>query len=138
MDALGWGAAPAVALRATTSKPLAAHLQQLGLSWAGLIASDDLRSLRWLRAQDGIDRHRVAVLGFSMGAFRAWQLAAVAEPHEVQACIAAHWMCTREGLLRPGGNALAGQSAFTMLHPGLAAELDHRTWPPSSPRDRCC
>ncbi|MFO1228451.1 dienelactone hydrolase family protein, partial [Roseateles sp.] len=125
VDALGWGGRARAGFARDDQQALAAHLQQLGLSWAGLIASDDLRSLRWLRAQDGVDRHRVAVLGFSMGAFRAWQLAAVAEPHEVQACIAAHWMCTREGLLRPGGNALAGQSAFTMLHPGLAAELDH-------------
>ena len=124
-DALRRGGRARAGFARDDQQALAAHLQQLGLSWAGLIASDDLRSLRWLRAQDGVDRHRVAVLGFSMGAFRAWQLAAVAEPHEVQACIAAHWMCTREGLLRPGGNALAGQSAFTMLHPGLAAELDH-------------
>jgi dienelactone hydrolase len=125
VDALGWGGRTRPGFARDDQQALAAHLQQLGFSWAGLIASDDLRSLRWLRAQDGIARHRVGVFGFSMGAFRAWQLAAVAEPHEAQACIAAHWMCTREGLLRPGGNALAGQSAFTMLHPGLAAELDH-------------
>jgi dienelactone hydrolase len=125
VDALGWGGRTRPGFARDDQQALAAHLQQLGFSWAGLIASDDLRSLRWLRAQDGIARHRVGVFGFSMGAFRAWQLAAVADSHEVQACIAAHWMCTREGLLRPGGNALAGQSAFTMLHPGLAAELDH-------------
>jgi hypothetical protein len=58
-----------------------------------------------------------------MGAFRAWQLAAVCE--EVSACVAAHWMCTREGLLRAGEHTLQGQSAFSMTHPGLAAELDH-------------
>ncbi len=125
VDALGWGGRTRPGFARDDQQAFAAHLQQLGLSWAGLIASDDLRSLRWLRAQDGIARHRVGVFGFSMGAFRAWQLAAVADSHEVQACVAAHWMCTREGLLRPGGNALAGQSAFTMLHPGLAADLDH-------------
>jgi hypothetical protein len=59
-----------------------------------------------------------------MGAWRAWQLAAL-EPG-VAACVAAHWMAPRrDGLLRPGEHSLLGQSAFAMLHPGLAAELDH-------------
>jgi len=43
----------------------------------------------------------------------------------VSACVAAHWMCTRAGLLRAGEHTLQGQSAFSMAHPGLAAELDH-------------
>jgi dienelactone hydrolase len=123
VDALGWGSRSRPGLARDDQQALAAHLQQLGLSWAGLIASDDLRALRWLREQPEVDPARVAVLGFSMGAFRAWQLAALSE--DVRACVAAHWLCTREGLLRPGGHSLAGQSAFAMLHPGLAAELDH-------------
>lgn len=123
IDALGWGERSRPGLARDDQQALANHLMQLGHSWAGVIASDDLRAHRWLREQDGIDPRRVAVLGFSMGALRAWQLAAVCEP--VAACVAAHWMCTREGLLRPGEHTLVGQSAFSMLHPGLAAELDH-------------
>ncbi len=124
IDALGWGERARPDFARDDQQALAAHLQQLGLSWAGLIASDDLRALRCLRAQAHVDPQRVATMGFSMGALRAWQLAALA-PEEVQACVAAHWMCTREGLLRPGGHTLQGQSAYAMLHPGLAAELDH-------------
>jgi dienelactone hydrolase len=123
IDALGWGERSRPGFVRDDQQALANHLMQLGHSWAGIIASDDLRAHRWLREQPGIDPRRVAVLGFSMGAFRAWQLAAVCE--EVSACVAAHWMCTREGLLRPGQHTLVGQSAFSMAHPGLAAELDH-------------
>ncbi|HEY0957489.1 MAG TPA: alpha/beta fold hydrolase, partial [Roseateles sp.] len=123
IDALGWGERSRPGFARDDQQALANHLLQLGHSWAGLIASDDLRAHRWLREQPGIDARRVAVLGFSMGAFRAWQLAAVCD--EVSACVAAHWMCTREGLLRPGEHTLVGQSAFSMAHPGLAAELDH-------------
>lgn len=123
IDALGWGERGRSGFARDDQQALASHLLQLGHSWAGVIASDDLRSHRWLREQPGISPDRVAVLGFSMGAFRAWQLAAVAP--QVSACIAAHWMCTREGLLRPGEHTLVGQSAFSMAHPGLAAELDH-------------
>lgn len=123
IDALGWGERGRPGFAKDDQQALANHLLQLGHSWAGIIASDDLRSHRWLREQPGIDAKRVAVLGFSMGAFRAWQLAAVCD--EVSACVAAHWMCGRDGLLRVGEHTLQGQSAFSMTHPGLAAELDH-------------
>lgn len=123
IDALGWGDRSRPGFARDDQQALANHLLQLGHSWAGVIASDDLRSHRWLRERPEVDAKRVAVLGFSMGAFRAWQLAAVCD--EVSACVAAHWMCTREGLLRPGEHTLVGQSAFSMAHPGLAAELDH-------------
>ncbi|WP_457419679.1 dienelactone hydrolase family protein [Roseateles sp. P5_E7] len=123
IDALAWGERGRPGFAKDDQQALMNHLLQLGHSWAGVIASDDLRSHRWLREQPGIDARRVAVLGFSMGAFRAWQLAAVCD--EVSACVAAHWMCTREGLLRAGEHTLQGQSAFSMGHPGLAAELDH-------------
>lgn len=123
IDALGWGERSRTGFAKDDQQALANHVMQLGHSWAGVIASDDLRSHRWLREHASVDPKRVAVLGFSMGAFRAWQLAAVCA--EVSACVAAHWMCTREGLLRSGEHTLQGQSAFSMLHPGLAAELDH-------------
>ncbi|MFG6428813.1 dienelactone hydrolase family protein [Roseateles sp. LYH14W] len=123
IDALGWGQRGRSGFARDDQQALMNHLLQLGHSWAGVIASDDLRSHRWLREQPEIDAKRVAVLGFSMGAFRAWQLAAVCD--EVSACVSAHWMCTRDGLLRAGEHTLQGQSAFSMAHPGLAAELDH-------------
>ncbi|MFG6490448.1 alpha/beta hydrolase family protein [Roseateles sp. BYS78W] len=123
IDALGWGERSRPGFAKDDQQALANHLLQLGQGWAGVIASDDLRSHHWLRERPEIDAKRVAVLGFSMGAFRAWQLAAVCD--DVSACVAAHWMCTRDGLLRDGEHTLQGQSAFSMVHPGLAAELDH-------------
>lgn len=123
VDALGWGERSRPGFARDHQQALAANLLNLGQSWAALIASEDLRALRWLSAQPEIDAQRVAALGFSMGGFRAWQLAALSQ--QLAACVASHWMCTREGLMRPGGHTLQGQSAFAMLHPGLAAELDH-------------
>jgi dienelactone hydrolase len=124
VDALGWGSRSRPGFARDDQQALAAHLQQLGLHWAGVIASDDARALRWLRERPEVDTQRIGLFGFSMGAFRAWQLAALDDG--VHACIAAHWLAPRrDGLLRPGEHTLAGQSAFAMLHPGLAAELDH-------------
>lgn len=123
VDALGWGERSRPGFARDHQQALAANLLNLGQSWAALIASEDLRALRWLRSQPEVDAQRVAALGFSMGGFRAWQLAALSQ--QLAACVASHWMCTREGLMRPGGHTLQGHSAFAMLHPGLAAELDH-------------
>nr|WP_255719393.1 alpha/beta hydrolase family protein [Pelomonas sp. P8] len=123
IDALGWGERSRPGFAKDDQQALANHLMQLGRHWAGIIASDDLRAHRWLREQPDVDAGHVAVLGFSMGALRAWQLAGVCPA--VSACVASHWMCTREGLLRAGEHTLQGQSAFSMVHPGLGAELDH-------------
>lgn len=124
VDALGWGSRSRPGFARDDQQALAAHLLQLGPHWAGLIASDDQRSLRWLRERPEVDATRVGVFGFSMGAFRAWQLAAVDPGAAV--CVAAHWMAPRrDGLLRPGEHTLQGQSAYAMLHPGLAALMDH-------------
>lgn len=124
VDALGWGSRSQPGFVRDDQQALAAHLLQLGLHWAGVIASDDQRSLRWLRERPEVDASRVGVFGFSMGAFRAWQLAAI-DPG-VAACVAAHWMAPRrDGLLRPGEHTLQGQSAYAMLHPDLAGLMDH-------------
>ncbi|MCP1315579.1 hydrolase, partial [Halomonas sp. 707D7] len=60
--------------------------------------------------------------GFSMGAFRAWQVAALS-PH-ISATVANAWMAQAKGLMVPGNNQLRGQSAFNMLHPSLLRLLD--------------
>jgi fermentation-respiration switch protein FrsA (DUF1100 family) len=57
-----------------------------------------------------------------MGAFRAWQLAALSD--KVAATAAISWFGTYQGLLMPGNNILRGQSSFYMVHPGLPVRLD--------------
>jgi hypothetical protein len=58
-----------------------------------------------------------------MGAFRTWQVTAMS-PH-ISAGVAVCWMATMKGLMAPGNNQTTGQSAFTMTHPGLLADLDY-------------
>ena len=69
-----------------------------------------------------VDNTRIGVLGFSMGGFRAWQLAALSD--KVAATAVISWFGTWRGLMHPGNNVLRGQSAFYMLHPGLSGRLD--------------
>lgn len=122
-DALGWGDRGTPGFKRDNQQALAANLLNFGISWAALIATEDVRLARFLATRPEVDRTRVAAIGFSMGAQRAWQLAALSD--DVRFCIAVNWMATLQGLMVPGNNQLKGQSAFAMLHPHLARYLDY-------------
>ncbi len=101
---------------------LAANLFQYGVSWAGLIAHEDLRAAEFLATRPEVDPARVAAMGLSVGGYRTWQIAALSP--RIAAGVSVCWMATRKGLMVPGNNQTTGQSAFTMIHPGLANLLD--------------
>ncbi|MEE1776712.1 dienelactone hydrolase family protein [Streptomyces sp. NPDC012486] len=120
VDTLGWGdRGPLVH---EDQQALAANLLQLGTSLAGLAAHEDIRAAAFLASLPEVDERRVGALGFSMGAYRAWQLSALSDG--VRAAAAVCWMTGLKELTAPGGNALRGQSAYFMLHPGLHRRLD--------------
>lgn len=102
---------------------LAANLLQFGTSFAGLIAHEDLRAAEFLAAQPGVDPKRVGAMGLSVGGFRTWQIAALSD--HIAVGVSVCWMARGKGLLVPGNNQTTGQSAFTMIHPGLANFLDY-------------
>jgi len=121
VDALGWG--DRGPLTGEAQQALAANSFNLGTSLAGMMAQDDARAAAFLATQPQVDPRRVAAIGFSMGAYRAWQVAALSDA--VTAVVAANWMATTEGLMVPGNNQLKGSSAWHMLHPGLVRHLDY-------------
>jgi dienelactone hydrolase len=123
IDALGWGDRSVEGYEGGSQQALAANLFNLGISYAGLIAAEDKRSLEFLINQDFVDSKKVATLGFSMGAFRAWQLSAVSD--DVAATVVVNWMATLKDLMVPENNQTKGSSAFTMLHPYLHQYFDY-------------
>ncbi|RPJ05976.1 MAG: alpha/beta fold hydrolase [Spirochaetaceae bacterium] len=123
VDALGWGDRSVPGYRGDSQQALASNLFNLGVSYAGIIALEDLRAAKFLSSLPEVDKKRVAAVGFSMGAFRAWQAAALSP--DITAAIAENWMATMQGPMVPGNNQLKGQSAFTMLHPFIARYLDY-------------
>ena len=102
---------------------LASNLMHLGMSLAGTIAHDDLRSVEFLAAQEQVDSQRVAAMGLSMGAYRTWQVAALTD--RIAAGAAICWMSAVEELMTPGNNQTKGHSSYAMLHPGLLSQLDY-------------
>ncbi|MDN0195034.1 dienelactone hydrolase family protein [Streptomyces sp. S.PNR 29] len=120
LDALGWGDRGPVTY--DQQQALAANFYNLGSSLAGLMAREDARAAGFLAGLDQVDARRVAAVGFSMGAYRAWQTAALSD--HIAATASACWMTGLKDMMVPGNNTLRGQSAYYMLHPGLARHLD--------------
>jgi dienelactone hydrolase len=120
VDALGWG--DRGPMTADAQQALAANMFNLGSSMAGAMAAEDVRAAAFLASLPEVDTRRVAAIGFSMGALRAWQVAALSD--HIKAVVAVSWMATTEGLMVPGNNQLRGSSAWQMLHPGLLRYLD--------------
>lgn len=102
---------------------IASALMHLGMTYAGLIAYEDMRALSFLRQHPAVDKKRVAAMGLSLGAFRAWQLAALTD--DVAAAAAIGWMTTVAGVMTPGNNQTVGLDTWTVLHPGLFHRLDY-------------
>ncbi|GGY98871.1 dienelactone hydrolase family protein [Pseudoduganella plicata] len=119
-DALGWG--DRGPMTGDAQQALAANFFNLGSSLAGNMALEDMRAAAFLASLPEVDKRHVAALGFSMGALRAWQVAALSDA--ITAVVAVNWMATTQGLMVPGNNQLRGSSAFQMLHPGLLRHLD--------------
>ncbi|MFM2484791.1 dienelactone hydrolase family protein [Celerinatantimonas yamalensis] len=120
VDALGWG--DRGPMNYAQQQALASNFFNLGRSLAGNMAYEDMRAFDFLRSRAEVDPKRVAIVGFSMGAYRAWQLAALRP--QAAATVVDSWMGTYQGLMVPGNNVLRGQSAFYMLQPGLAQWMD--------------
>jgi len=112
---------------------LAGNLLHLGMSFAGLIAYEDLRSAEFLATRSEsvlpllggtrVDDKRVSAMGLSVGSFRTWQVSALSD--YISAGVAICWMATIKGLMVTGNNQTRGQSAYTMIHPGLSNYMDY-------------
>lgn len=122
-DAFGWGERSVEGFKTDSQQALASNLFNMGSSFAGIIAQEDCRAAKFLASLPQVDKKRVAAVGFSMGAFRAWQVAALSD--DITAGIANCWFGTMKGLMVIGNNQLKGQSAFAMLHPYIARYLDY-------------
>jgi len=123
VDALGWGDRSVPGFKTDSQQALACNLFNMGSSFAGIIAQEDCRAAKFLASLPQVDKTRVACIGFSMGAFRSWQCAALSD--DITAGIAVCWMGTMPGLMVIGNNQLKGQSAYSMLHPYIARYLDY-------------
>lgn len=93
----------------------AAHLRATGKPWFETILQDDRNAISYLCSLSSVDTTRIYAAGFSLGAYRAWSLAA--EDPRVAGCAAANWMMTAASV----GGFLINESAYSMYRPALYA-----------------
>ncbi len=122
-DALGWGDRSVTGFKTDSQQALASNLFNMGTSFAGIIAQQDVKAAKLLASLPQVDKKKVACIGFSMGGFRSWQLAALSD--DITAGVAVCWMGTMVNHMNIGDGQLKGQSAFSMLHPFIARYLDY-------------
>lgn len=122
-DAFGWGDRSVKGFRTESQQSLASNLFNMGTSFAGIIAQEDCRAAKFLASLPQVDKSRVACVGFSMGGFRSWQLAAISD--DITAGISVCWIGTMKDHIVEDDGQLKGNSAFSMLHPTIAKYLDY-------------
>jgi len=122
-DALGWGDRSVKGFSTDSQQSLGSNLFNMGTSFAGIIAQEDCRAAKFLASLPQVDKKKVACMGFSMGGFGSWQLAAIIS--DSTAGVAVCWFGTMKGHIIPGDGQLKGNSAFSMLHPTIAKYLDY-------------
>lgn len=124
VDALFWGErGRKEGASYEAQQALASNFLQMGASWGAFINVDDMRSAEFLASLPFVDKERVGSLGFSMGAYRSWMLAAMTDV--VRASASVCWMNTTEHLMTLTNNQNKGGSAYAMMIPGLRRYLDY-------------
>jgi dienelactone hydrolase len=118
---MGWG--DRTGTGSTAQQALASNVFNLGASLTGIMAQEDMRAADFLASYAVVDRNRVASVGFSMGCFRSWMVAALSDT--IRAGVCANWMANDAGLMVPGNNQLTGSSAFQQMLPGMFKWFDY-------------
>lgn len=102
---------------------LASNFLQMGTSWGAIINIDDVRSAEFLATLPCVNPKQIGSLGFSMGAYRSWMMAALSDVVAASASVC--WLGTTEHLMTLTNNQNRGGSAYSMLLPNLRRYLDY-------------
>ncbi|MBP5611763.1 MAG: pectate lyase, partial [Bacteroidales bacterium] len=123
-DALFWGErGRRQGVDYDAQQALNANLEQMGMSFGSFIVWDDLRSAEFLASLPMVKPGGIAVVGHSMGCYRAWTAAALSDA--VKTCVAVCWMNTTEHLMTLTNNQNKGGSAYSMIIPGIRNYMDY-------------
>lgn len=101
---------------------IAGNMQMLGRDLSAWMTFDDLAATDMLSKLPEVDATRIGCVGFSMGAYRAWMLAALSD--HIRCTAAVCWMVTtRAQLSQDRGRAENG--GFANCLPGVRQWLDY-------------
>ena len=105
--------------RSSTSTPLiATGLFEAGVTWAGVMFLDDIRTVDYLVTRPEVDPERIGCCGLSVGGFRSAWLAGL--DSRIKAAVVVGWMCTAREMLRSKLTSIG----FWKTVPGLYRYMD--------------
>jgi len=93
-------------------------LFEAGTTWAGVMFTDDMRSVDYLASRPEVDPKRIGCCGLSVGGFRSAHLAGL-DPR-IKAAVVVGWMCSYPPMLQ---NKLTS-IGFWAVVPGLQQFMD--------------
>jgi dienelactone hydrolase len=89
-----------------------------GTTWAGIMFTDDMRSVDYLASRPDVDAERIGCCGLSVGGFRSAHLSGL-DPR-IKAAVVVGWMCSYPAMLQ---NKLSS-IGFWAVVPGLQQQMD--------------
>jgi dienelactone hydrolase len=95
-------------------------LLSAGVTWAGIIAWDDMRTVDYLVTRPEVDPQRIGCVGHSVGGLRSAYLAALDD--RIKAAVVCSWMCSFPNQLAKHVRSTIGH---TKLIPGIYRLIDH-------------
>jgi dienelactone hydrolase len=93
-------------------------LSMAGITWAGVMCWDDIRTVDYLVSRPEVDPDRIGCCGLSVGAYRAVHLAGLDE--RIKAAVVVGWMCSFPAMLQ---NKLTSIGPMKII-PGLYQSMD--------------
>lgn len=124
IDALFWGdRGRKEGVRYDKQQAVACVFEMLGRSWSGFITYEDMYTVDFLASLKEVDSDRIGCMGFSMGGYRSWMLAALSD--KIKAGAAVCWMVTTDYQLSSTAGSGKGDSNYANTLPGLRRYLDY-------------
>ena len=97
---------------------IATALFEAGVTWSGVMFTDDLRTVDYLATRPEVDPERIGCCGLSVGGFRSAHLAGL-HPR-IKAAIVVGWMCAYGAMLKSKITSIG----FMKVVPGLYKYMD--------------
>ena len=101
---------------------IAGNMMMYGIDLSAYMTYDDLSATEWLAGQPEVDAQRIGCTGWSMGAYRAWMLAALSD--HIKASASVCWMVTTDEQLSFKYKRTEN-GGFANCLPGLRRWLDY-------------
>ena len=90
---------------------------------SGFITYEDLYTIDFLSSLDFINSDKIGCMGFSMGAYRSWMLAALS--NKIKASASVCWMTTTDSQLSLQKGKAKGDSNYANVLAGIRRYLDY-------------